>query len=110
MEDFVFVVWAVIAVNYVPLVLWTPIDSTWRCFCVVVGHILLVLLLASHLMCVFTDPGTVPLAWHQMIEGDEKLASEHRFCRKSKLYRPLRSHFDSVSRRVVLNMDTKRSH
>ena len=55
-------------------------------------------------MCVFTDPGTVPLSWQRIVEADPDLANDHVICRKSGLYRPLRSHFCSVTRRVVLNM------
>eukprot|EP00966_Prymnesium_polylepis_P215912 4998639-Prymnesium_polylepis.4 len=99
-----FVVLGIVGCNYAPYVLWTPIDSIWRWFCVVVFHVLVVLLLGSYVMCVFTDPGTVPAAWHEMIAKDDRLKASHRLCPKSNLYRPLRSHYCSVTRRVVLNM------
>ena len=40
-----------------------------------------------------------------MIEADDRLSAEHRYCTRSARYRPLRSHFCSITRRVVLNMD-----
>ena len=102
------VVLGIVGVNYGPYVLWIQNPASIPLLSglsVCIFHILVALLLTSYVMCVFTDPGTVPLAWHRMVEADETLASHHRFCRRSNLYRPLRSHFCSVTRRVVLNMD-----
>ena len=62
-------------------------------------------LLCAYVHCVLTDPGTVPPEWHERVAADARLAARTRLCTKSRLYRPPRSHFDSVSRRVVLNMD-----
>ena len=99
------VVFGIVGLSYGPYVLWLPWKVfAWKCFCVAVFHILVALLLTSYVMCVFTDPGTVPWAWHRIIAADERLSNEHVLCRKSKLYRPLRSHFCSITRRVVLNM------
>lgn len=98
------VVWGIVGANYAPYVLWTPCDTVWRWICVVIFHILVGLLLGSYLMCVFTDPGTVPQEWHEAIAKDEALAAQHRVCPRTGLYRPLRSHYCSVTRRVVLNM------
>lgn len=102
------VVLGIIGVNYGPYVLWvqSPTSSPilWS-LSVTIFHVLVLLLLISYFMCVFTDPGTVPIAWHRMVEADETLSSHHRFCRRSNLFRPLRSHYCSVTRRVVLNMD-----
>jgi hypothetical protein len=67
--------------------------------------VLLLLLFASYLHCVLTDPGTVPQAWHDRIASDPQLAARYRLCHKSGLYRPPRSHYCSVTGRVVLNMD-----
>ena len=100
-----FVVLGIVSINYGLYVLWLPAkDPLLWTLSVVVFHVLVAMLLASYVMSVFTDPGTVPLPWHQMVEADETLSNEHRFCRRSMLYRPLRSHFCSVTRRVVLNM------
>ena len=55
---------------------------------------------------VFVDPGTTPLEWHQQISRSPASVREHyRLCPKTNMYRPPRSHFDSITRRVVLNMD-----
>ncbi len=100
-----FLVFGIVGINYAPYVLWLPHESIVAKTCVFVFHVLVALLLGSYVMCVFTDPGTTPVEWHRLVASDERLASEFVFCRKSKMYRPLRSHFCSVTRRVVLNMD-----
>ena len=103
-----FLVLAIVGLNYAPYVLWPviwPQNTPLAMFCICVFHVLVALLLASYCACVFTDPGTVPEYWNEMIATDEALAAEHRYCTRSRKYRPLRSHFCSVTRRVVLNMD-----
>ena len=55
------VVWGIVGINYAPYVVWSPHETVWQWFCVVIFHILVGLLLASYCMCVFTDPGTIPL-------------------------------------------------
>ena len=62
---------------------------------------LLLLLFASYLHCVLTDPGTVPQAWHDRIASDPQLAARYRLCHKSRLYRPPRSHYCSVTERTL---------
>ena len=96
---------AIVMVNYFPYVVWTPHTCLLDYARLVVFHLLLLLLLASYMQTVFTDPGTVPSEWHAAVARDPLLAAQHRLCSKSKLYRPLRSHYCSVTRRVVLNMD-----
>ena len=64
-------------------------------------HVLLLLLFASYLHCVLTDPGTVPQAWHDRIASDPQLAARYRLCHKSGLYRPPRSHYCSVTERTL---------
>lgn len=96
---------AIVGINYAPYVLWTP-HTTWLSWiCIFIFHVLLLLLLTSYLHCVFIDPGTVPKAWNDRIANDPRLAAQYRLCSKSGLYRPLRSHYCSVTQRVVLNMD-----
>jgi len=98
-------VMGIVAINYGPYVLWLPHETLLAKASIAVFHVLVAFLVASYVMCVFTDPGTTPVEWHRLVERDERLASEFNFCRKSSMYRPLRSHFCSVTRRVVLNMD-----
>ena len=99
------VVFFIVGISYAPYVLWVPWKYfALKCFCLSVFHVLIALLIGSYVMCVFTDPGTVPLSWQRIVEADPDLANDHVICRKSGLYRPLRSHFCSVTRRVVLNM------
>ena len=102
------VVWAIVGANYAPYVVWPivwPRHTLLAWLCIAVFHVLVALLLGSYVACVFTDPGTVPWQWHRMIAADDKLRDEYRFCRRSRMHRPLRSHFCSVTQRVVLNMD-----
>jgi len=95
----------IIGINYAPYVLWTP-HATWLSWvALAIFHVLLLLLFTSYLHCVLTDPGTVPQAWHDRIASDPQLAARYRLCPKSGLYRPPRSHYCSVTGRVVLNMD-----
>jgi len=96
---------AIVGMSYGPYVLWLPHTTLWSYFCVGVFHVLVFLLVASYTMCVFTDPGSTPAEWSRLVASDSNLASEHRLCSRTSMYRPLRSHFCSVTRRVVLNMD-----
>ena len=98
----------IIALTFVPFVLehqdllegrWTSVVD------VSIFLLLLLMLLASWLQTMFTDPGTTPIAWHEWISRQENARGEFRMCHRTNLYRPPRSHFDSVTRRVVLNMD-----
>lgn len=100
-----FVVWAIVISNYMPYVVWVPHDTYGSWVCVVIFHVLLLLLLGSYINCVLTDPGTIPPAWHEQLEADSNFAANHRICNKTGVYRPLRSHYCSVTGRVVLNMD-----
>jgi len=95
----------IVLANYMPYVVWAPHASVGSWVAIGVFHVLLALLIGSYCMTVFTDPGTVPPAWNAAVASDERLSSIHRFCAKSGLFRPLRSHYCSVTGRVVLNMD-----
>jgi palmitoyltransferase len=50
-----------------------------------------------------SDPGTVPEEWLEKVNQLEN--PPFNICRKSGLYKPPRSHFDSVTGRLVLNFD-----
>uniref|UniRef100_A0A7S4P7B2 Palmitoyltransferase n=1 Tax=Guillardia theta TaxID=55529 RepID=A0A7S4P7B2_GUITH len=67
-------------------------------------HLLILLMLVSYFQCVAIDPGTVPKRWHDAVIRSP-LRSRYRICRKCHMYKPPRSHFDSITRRLVLNMD-----
>jgi len=93
-----------VGASYAPYVLWSEHPTVWSWFCVVVFHVLLANLLCAYIHCVLTDPGTVPPEWHERVAADARLAARTRLCTKSRLYRPPRSHYCSVTQRVVLNM------
>jgi hypothetical protein len=51
----------------------------------------------------FTDPGSVPQAWHTEVSTVSN--PPYKKCRHTQLYRPLRSHYCNITRRPVLNLD-----
>lgn len=68
-----------------------------------VFHVLVLLLMISYLQTVFTDAGSVPMEWHNAVASQPEPG--YPKCRKSKLFKPPRSHYDSMSQRLVLNED-----
>lgn len=88
-------------ITWVAYVFQTP-GVTW--IELFIFHVLLILVLSSYVQCMLLDPGTVPPGWHSTIA-----ASPHRerfkICKKCHMYKPPRSHYDSITQRLVLNMD-----
>jgi len=76
-----------------------------RWLLVVVFHLLLALMAVAWAQCCFTDPGTPPESWQRAMAALAAEGHEVPICRRSGLYKPQRSHFDSVSQRLTLNMD-----
>ena len=75
-------------------------------FAILLFHVLLSLLVLAWAHTCFTDPGVPPERWQRRMAalaagGQEDL----KVCRRSGLYKPARSHFCSVTRRLTLNMD-----
>lgn len=64
---------------------------------------LISLLLASYLQTVYTDAGSVPTEWHDLVQQQARPGFPK--CRKSQLFKPLRSHYDGMSQRLILNED-----
>lgn len=97
------VVGGIIVLNYVPMKYYY---GSWKFshVCIqIIFHVLLALLIVSYLQTVFTDPGTVPADWNEQVSA---LANPpYAKCRKCGIYKPPRSHFDSVTRRLVLEFD-----
>lgn len=91
----------------IPFVFKHPyLPAPWAIADVTVLLVLVTFLLTAWLHTVFVDPGTTPLEWHQQIsQSSATVREQYRLCPKTNMYRPPRSHFDSVTRRVVLNMD-----
>ncbi|KAL1511176.1 hypothetical protein AB1Y20_005992 [Prymnesium parvum] len=69
----------------------------------VVFHVPLLLAVASWVATCTTDPGSAEVEWWQRYMLKQQPSPER--CRKSGLVKPPRSHFDSVTRRLTLNMD-----
>ena len=101
------IVMALIAVNYIPIVLFALTQSAdaGRVAAVVFFHIGLVLMLLAYFMAMFTDPGTPPEEWQRQMQTAVAQGQTIAVCRRSGLYKPPRSHFDSVTQRLTLNMD-----
>jgi len=96
-------VFAMMALTYVPYVAHFAIGTAKGTLLLIVFHLLLILTLVSYFQTVFTDPGTVPLEWHNKVAG--RLKPAYKKCRHTNLYRPLRSQYCTITRRVVLNFD-----
>ncbi len=96
-----------VGLTLIPFVFKHPyLPAPWAIVDVAVFLVLVALLLTAWLHTVFVDPGTTPLEWHQLIARSPASVQErYRLCPKTNMYRPPRSHFDSITRRVVLNMD-----
>mmetsp|Transcript_9427 Transcript_9427/g.11299 ORF Transcript_9427/g.11299 Transcript_9427/m.11299 type:complete len:354 (+) Transcript_9427:229-1290(+) len=94
-----------ILISYIPY--WYHFgDSTITgTICLLIFHCLLGLMVTSYIQVIFTDPGTVPLEWHNAVSNSEQARKHYVKCHKSGLYKPPRAHFDSITGRLVLNMD-----
>eukprot|EP01047_Picozoa_sp_COSAG01_P057127 COSAG01_NODE_6567_length_3605_cov_4.754136_4_plen_188_part_00 len=96
-------------VTFVPFVLQNRAlkeGMVWALLDVAVFLVLLSLLLVSWLHTLLVCPGTTPFEWHDDIsKADNFVRQQFRFCQKTRMYRPPRSHYCSMTRRVVLNMD-----
>ncbi|KAJ9469734.1 putative protein S-acyltransferase 13 [Diplonema papillatum] len=89
--------------TYVPYVVLNESKGAGRIVCSVVITILQFMMFWAYVQIVITDPGTVPPWWHEAVSTTAP--SSYPMCRKSKLFKPPRSHFDSSTKRLVLNMD-----
>ncbi|KAF8808081.1 zf-DHHC-domain-containing protein [Phlegmacium glaucopus] len=63
----------------------------------------------NYSLCVFADPGRVPVAWKPDTHADgyevKKLTGAPRYCRMCKNYKPPRAHHCRQCNRCVLRMD-----
>ncbi|KAJ9464812.1 putative protein S-acyltransferase 12 [Diplonema papillatum] len=98
----VLIVIGLVLLTWVPYVVLNPMTTTPARLCKVILTVLVLLTLASYMQVVFIDPGTVPAWFHEHAEGSPGV---YQVCRKCNAYKPPRSHFDSVTGRLVLNMD-----
>lgn len=88
-----------VGVVYVPMVINSTVRGPLAVLDVGIFHVLLLLLLASYLQAVFTDAGSTPAGWHDMIASQpETVRRNYKLCPKTHMYRPPRSHYDSVTR------------
>jgi len=107
-----FIIVFVILLNYIPYVFWAvqrglSIGVLVAMF--TVWHVFLALVVVSWVYTCCTDPGTPPAEWQRQADAAAKgvggVGGAARVCRKSGLYKPERSHYCSVTRRLTLNMD-----
>ena len=76
------------------------LDLEWSIVIAVFG----VLSAVSFVHVLLIDPGCVPEEWQTKVRELGK-ASGYPVCRRTGQYKPPRSHYDSVTGRLVLNMD-----
>ncbi len=43
------------------------------------------------------DPGTVPKKWQMLVSSSPLLREKYRVCKKTNLFKPPRSHYDSIT-------------
>lgn len=96
-----------VGLNYFPVVLFNLDEhaGVGRVLIVVVFHLCLSLMLLSWSYTCCTDPGTPPQEWQREMAAAVERGESVNVCRRSGLYKPPRSHFDSVTERLTLNMD-----
>ena len=101
------IILGIIAANYVTLVLY-GLDyraDAMRIALVITFHLLLCLMAVSWFMVCCTDPGVPPEEWQRDMAARVERGEHVPVCRRCGLYKPPRSHFDSVTARLTLNMD-----
>jgi len=72
-------------------------------------HIVLLLFLISYLVCIFTDPGSIPV-WYTYQAGEETMERKgknggRRYCAKCQKPKPDRCHHCRICERCILKMD-----
>eukprot|EP00802_Teleaulax_amphioxeia_P016074 Tamp_16182.p1 GENE.Tamp_16182~~Tamp_16182.p1 ORF type:complete len:330 (-),score=44.87 Tamp_16182:493-1452(-) len=101
MTPFPALVFGLVSLTYYAYVFETPDASSFE---LLLFNIIIVLLVASYLQCLLLDPGTVPKEWHNAVLHSPARAG-YKICSKCHMYKPPRSHYDSITQRLVLNMD-----
>eukprot|EP00298_Acanthocystis_sp_HF-20_P001886 c12360_g1_i2.p1 GENE.c12360_g1_i2~~c12360_g1_i2.p1 ORF type:complete len:286 (-),score=81.64 c12360_g1_i2:27-884(-) len=95
-----------VLLTYIPYVIGMDHSNSSEIAEMVFFHLILALMIISYLQCVAIDAGSVPEAWEQMIENEsEEVKAQYTKCRNCLRFKPPRSHYDSITRRLVLNMD-----
>lgn len=76
-------------------------------FCVhtLVSTALVTLLLSSHLLSCFCDPGSPPKGWQPDTEVGSIPRRRHRFCEKCNCFKPPRTHHCRACNKCILKMD-----
>ena len=97
---------ALVGLSYYPMVVLNRSRGWWWALWQAVFHVLLALMMTAYFQTVLVDPGTVPPRWDAEVRAlPLARRAEFRYCKRSSTYKPHRSHYCSVSGRVVLNMD-----
>jgi len=77
--------------------------TIWTYIHITIMHINIILLLASFLQTIISDPGKVPLFWGFFLDDPDH--KRRRYCLICHIFKPERSHHCSACNRCVLNMD-----
>jgi hypothetical protein len=99
------VVFGLVALTYIPYVTMTPHHGIGGVLEMICFHFIIAMLLVSYIQCALVDAGTVPKEWHDMVIQNDALQNMFPRCRRCNMFKPPRSHFDSVTQRLVLNFD-----
>ena len=102
------IVVGIVAINYIPNVLWSlEVNgaSGGAVVAVIFFHFFVGLMVLAWAYTCFTDPGVPPERWQRQMAALAQAGQEVKVCRKSGLYKPARAHYCSVTRRLTLNMD-----
>lgn len=93
-------IWALVAANYMVLVLWRP--ERWSSGVLLGAFALGGLQLASYVRCQLTPPGTVTAEWQREAAAGREPAES---CKRTGLLQPARGKFVAHEGKVVLALD-----
>ena len=93
-------IWALVAMNYVVLILWRP--ERWNTEVLLAAFALNGLQLASYVRCQLTPPGTVTAEWQREAAAGREPAES---CKRTGLLQPARGKFVAHEGKVVLALD-----
>lgn len=101
------VILLIVGVDYVATILFSISRGTNAgvVLMVITFHFFLGLTIVAWVYTCAVDPGVPPESWQREMASLASSGEAVLVCRRSGLYKPPRSHFDSVTHRLTLNMD-----